>query len=106
MTATLRKESSLLFITLVKPHNPVVPCTIARWLKEVLKMSDIDIRIFTAHSTRDPSSSATVDSGITASDILKAADWSTESVFRKFYYHPTHNPMYDQAVLSSTSSET
>ena len=69
-------------------------------------MSGIDIGIFTAHSTRGASSSAAADSGITTSDILKAADWSTESVFRKFYYRPTHNPMYGRAVLSSTSSET
>ena len=32
LTATLRKESSHLFIALVKSHNPVAPCTIARWL--------------------------------------------------------------------------
>ena len=94
LTATLRKEFSHLFIALVKSHNPVAPCTIACWLKEVFKMSGIDISIFIVHSTRGASSSAAADSGITTSDILKVADWSTESVFRKFYYCPTHNPMY------------
>ena len=108
MTEKLRKatSNSHLFVAIVKPHNPVAPCTIARWLKEVLRMSGIDISIFTAHSTRGASSSAAADSGITISDILKAADWSTESVFRKFYYRPTHNPLYGRAVLSSTGSET
>ena len=90
----------------VKPHKPVAPCTIARWLKEVLKLSGIDVSIFTAHSTRSALASAAADSGVTTSDILKAADWSTESVFRKFYYRPTRNPSYGRAVLSSTSSET
>ena len=72
LTNTLRKskESSHLFIAIVKPHNPVAPCTIAYWLKKVLKLAG------------------------TISDILKAADWSIESVFRKFYYQPTHNPAY------------
>ena len=37
MTAPLRKENSQLFLDIVKPHNPVAPCTIARWLKEVLR---------------------------------------------------------------------
>ena len=90
----------------MKPYNPVAPCTIACWLKEVLKMPGIDISIFTAHSTRGASASAAADSGINTSDILKAADWSTESVFGKFYYRPTHDPMYGRAVSSSTHSET
>ena len=106
LTATLRKEPSCLFIALVKPHNPAAPCTIVHWLKEVLKMAGIDISIFTTHSTMGASSSAAADSGITTSDILKAADRSTESVFRKFYYRPTHNLMHGRAVLSSTSNET
>ena len=47
-------------------------------------MSGFDTNVFTAHSTRSASSSAAADSGITASDILEAADWSSESIFRKF----------------------
>ena len=72
-------------------------------------MSGIDISTFTAHSTRGASTSATADSGITTSDILKAADWSIDSVFRKFYYQRTHDTSYGQTMLSSTavpSSET
>ena len=105
VTTSLRKESTHLFVAIVKPHKPVAPCTIARWLKEVLKLSGFDTNIFTAHSTRSASSSAAADSGVTTNDILKAADWSSESVFRKFYYRPTHNPSYGQAVLSKGSCE-
>ena len=94
VTASLREESTHLFVAIFKPHKPVAPCTIARWLKEVLKLSGFDTNIFTAHSTRSASSSAAADSGVTTSDILKAADWSSESVFRKFYYRPTQNPSY------------
>ena len=109
MTKTLSKDSSHLFVAIVKPHKPIAPCTITHWLKEILKMSGIDISTFTAHSTRGASTSAAADSGITTSDILKAADWSTESVFRKFYYWPTHDASYGHTVLPSTtapSSET
>ena len=105
VTASLRKESAHLFVAIVQPHKPVAPCTIARWLKEVLKLSGFDTNIFIAHSTRSASSSAAADSGVTTSDILKAADWSSESMFRKFYYRPTHNPSYGRAVLSKSSSE-
>ena len=74
VTASLRKESTHLFVAFVKPHKPVAPCTIARWLKEVLKLSGSNTKIFTAHSTRSAFSSAAVDSGVTTYDILKAAD--------------------------------
>ena len=96
VTDTLRKSTSTsrLLLAIIKPHNPVAPCTIARWLKEVLKLSGVDTSIFTAHSTRGASSSVAADSGITVSDILKAADWSTESVFRKFFYRPTYDPTH------------
>jgi len=68
-------------------------------------MSGIEVTLFTAHSTRGASSSA-ADSGITTTDILKAVDWSTESVFRKFYYRPSGDLSYGQAVLSSRSGKT
>jgi len=100
ITSPLRKESDQLFVAIAKPHKPVAACTIAQWLKEVLKLSGIDVNIFTAHSTRSVSVSAATDSGGTTSHILKAADWSTESVFRKFYYRPTRDPSYGRAVLS------
>jgi len=60
----------------------------------------------TYNSTRGASSSAASDSGITTGDILKTADWSTESVFRKFYYRSSHDPSYGWAVLSHRSNET
>ena len=30
--------------------------------------------------------------GVTMNGILKAADWSSESVFHRFYYKPTEGP--------------
>ena len=42
--------------------------------------------------------------GVTTNDILKAADWSTDSVFRRFYYKPVHSPTFGNAVLSSGQS--
>ena len=71
----------------------------------MLQQAGVDISIFGAHSVRGASSSSAA--GVTTSDILQVADWSSESVFRKFYYRPTGNVVYGQAVLSRhTDSET
>ena len=93
-----------LFLAIVKPHKPVSSCTIARWLKCVLNDAGIDVNMFTAHSVRGASSSAAAMAGVTTNDILKAADWSTDSVFRRFYYRPVHSSSFGDAVLSSGCS--
>ncbi len=67
-------------------HSPVSSSTIARWIKTVLTKSGVNTDIFKAHSVRSTATSATANAGTTTSDILKAADWSSESVFQKFYY--------------------
>ena len=105
VTATLRpSDSSRLFVAIKKPHNPVASCTIARWLKETLRLAGIDVSIFSGHSVRGASTSAAAGAGVTMTDILQAADWSTESVFRRFYYCPSHDATYGRTVLSSTSA--
>ncbi len=38
--------------------------------------------------------------GVTTGDILKAADWSSESVFQKFYHKSQQNPHFGRLVLS------
>ena len=89
-----------LFIAFIKPHNPVSSATIARWLRTVLQSAGININIFKAHSTRGASASAAAGKGVTTNDILQAADWSSELVFRRFYYRPVHNTSFGRSVLS------
>jgi len=51
LTASLRpRDVTKLFISLVKPHNPVTSATIVRWLSEVLKLAGVDPSIFSGHS--------------------------------------------------------
>ena len=90
----------MLFLAIIKPHGAVPSSTIARWLKNVLKAAGIDVSIFGAHSVRGASSSTAMNMGIIINDILKAADWSSESVFQKFYYKGIENPNFGRAVLS------
>ena len=102
-TRDLRAKETRLFVSLIKPHNKVSSSTIARWIKSFLETAGVDTTIFQAHSVRGASSSTAANMGITTNDILKAADWSSESVFQKFYYKATQSPSFGRAVLSSGS---
>lgn len=100
-TRSIRAGKSRLLLSFIQPHRAVTSSSIARWLKSVLKEAGVDIAIFHAHSIRGASSSTAANMGVTNNEILKAADWSSESVFQKFYYKPSPNPTFGRAVLSS-----
>ena len=72
-TASLRSGDQL-FISWVKPHKPVSPDTISRWLKLVLGQAGINVVLYTAHSVRSAATSA-------AESIMKTAGWSNSSTF-------------------------
>ena len=103
MHSTLRSEHTTLFIGVSKPHKSVCSSTIARWLKLLLGKAGVDTNIFKAHSVRSASASAVAVAGVTIPDILKAADWSSEAVFQKFYRKPTRTNQFGMAVLQSYS---
>lgn len=105
-TESIRKGTAdRLFLAVVNPHNPVSSSTIARWLRTVLEKAGIDTAIFKAHSVRGAAATAAAAAGITTMDIMNAADWSTESVFQKFYYKPSYNATFGKAVLASGRSQ-
>ena len=85
-------EKTRLFLSLIRPHHPVTSATIARWLKQVLKEAGVSDE-FLAHSTRAKAVSIAFDKGVSVSDIMKMADWSLESVFKKYYYKNLHYPL-------------
>ena len=88
-TANRRSPSeSQLLIAMIRPYKAVSSSTVARWLKAMLANSGIDVSIFKAHSVRGAATSAAANAGITTNDILNAADWSSQSIFHKFYYRP------------------
>ena len=49
---------SKLFLGVIRPHNPVAPSTIARWLRTVMERAGIDTSAFKAHSTRGAATTA------------------------------------------------
>lgn len=91
-------DSKPLLISYCKPHKPVSPATIARWVKSMLAAAGIDITQFKAHSTRAASTSAARKLGVSTADILRSANWSRESTFERFYWREIEQP-FTQAVL-------
>ena len=85
----------------IKVLMGIIRLTIARWLRVMLERAGVNTKVFKAHSVQATSASAAAGAGKTTNDILNAADWSSESVFRKFYYKPARNPCFGEAVLSS-----
>lgn len=85
-TATLRKESNVsFFIGLLPPYSDVGGNTLSRWIKEILKSSGVDTKVFSAHSTRGAAASSAAAKGVPLNNILKASNWARESTFNKFY---------------------
>ena len=75
-----------LFLSYVKPHNPVTSQRLAHWIKEMLSAAGIDTGTFKAHSVRGASS--------------LTADSSKDSTFKHFYYRPVADDSYASKVLN------
>ena len=97
------QQLTKLFLSYIKPHKPVTSQRIAHWIKMFLKDAGIDTGIFSAHSVRGASATAAMDKGVTLTDILHVADWSSDTTFRRFYYRPMKDATYAHKVLSPKS---
>ena len=93
-------QPNKLFLATIRPYKPVKSATLAHWIKNLLSNSGIDSNIFKAHSTRGAASSTAAKAGLSLSDIIRMADWSNDSTFRRFYYKPIHDPSFGRTVLS------
>ena len=82
-TKSLRDSQQLLISYC--SFKAVTSSTVARWLKEVLKHSGIDVSQFKAHSFRSAAVSAAFAKGCSLQTILKTADWTSAKNFKKFY---------------------
>ena len=78
--------------------------TIARWLKVCLKNAGVDTSKFQADSIRTAATTKACLFGLTVEDILKAADWSSQGVFQKFYYKPMYSLAFGSSVLAKSTS--
>ena len=54
----------------------------------------VNILMFKTHYVRGPLATAAFNKGIMIENIIQAADWSTDSTFRQFYYQPSHSAIF------------
>ena len=94
-----------LFISSIKPHKAVTSSSIARGLQLFLEKAGINSSLFAAHSTREALASAAFRAGITTSYILKAANWSWESVFETLYHKEINRAAYCRANITQNGSK-
>ena len=87
-TKPLRRESPQLLISHTKPFKPVSKDTIARWVKTVLELSGIDVKKYSAHSSRAASTSLCKSKGLALAEIMKSAGWSNAHTFAAYYDKP------------------
>ena len=101
----LLPDSGPLILSYAAPYKPVGVSTIARYVKTFLGQSGVDINVFNAHSTRSASTSKLNNKGLSIKDICKAAGWSRESTFRKYYELPIAENFGEQLLNQCTNKE-
>ena len=60
-----------LFVSNLKPYQPVQPVTLARWLTNMMDKAGIDTALYRAHSARSSSASSQVRKGLSIVEVLK-----------------------------------
>ena len=81
-----------------KPYRAATPQRLNRWMKDILKESEVDRNILTAHSKRYASTYAAARSGLNIETIRQAAGWrQNSSVLARFY----NGPLINQETFSS-----
>ena len=81
----------------------VKPGMKGRWIKDALHMAGVNTEVFSDHSTRSASTSWAAAKGIPINDILKAANWSSQTTFEQYYFRPTTSATYARMILQSTT---
>lgn len=85
-TATWRTDDtrSILFLTYVKPHKPVYPPTVVRWVTTVVGAAGLDT---TVYKVRGAGTSKAFARG--ASIHLKRGNWTKAKTNKRFYLRDT-----------------
>ena len=81
----------------------MVKRTVANWVLKMLDLSGIDTTKFKPHSLRSSSTSKVANEGINVGDILSMGNWSSESVWQKFYHKrvKSSGEEFQQTLLSN-----
>ena len=91
--------SNPLILSYIEPHQPITVQWIAHWIKDILEEAGVDMGTFKARSVRGAATSGTLAKGMSIEEILRTADWSSDSTFRRFYYRPSRDNVFARTVL-------
>ena len=85
-----RKDTSKtqLLLSVVEPFQPISKSSVAQWMKLLIREANVGEQI-SAYSIRGAASIAAVMKGMSISEVLCIADWSSDNVFKMFYFKPT-----------------
>ena len=86
-TVYTRGTISWFFLTTINPVKLASRDTLRRWTRDIMKDAGIVLTIFSPHSTRSTSFSKASQT-LPVSTILATVEWSSESVFAKYYQKP------------------
>ena len=77
---------SAMFISNIKPFQPVKPCTLAKWLLVAMERAGISTASYKAHSVRSASATDLRNKGMSLAQVLERGNWSSNTrTFRLFY---------------------
>ena len=96
-------EPNKLFLSVINPHKPVSSATLSHWVKDCLLEAGIDSQVFKSHATRGAATSAAVRAGVSIPEIIRLADWTNETTFKRFFYRPVWNASFGRSVLDSAA---
>ena len=79
-------STNVLMMTHRRPHGPASHATMARWLKDMLKLCGINTDIFKAHSYRSATTSYAQKSvHMPIQKILKQGQWTQQNTWWRYY---------------------
>lgn len=80
------QRPKVMFISNLKPHQGVLPSTLAKWLLVAMDRAKIDTSTFRANSVRSASASGMRNKGFSLAQVLQRGNWSSKSrTFEIFY---------------------
>ena len=101
MHGAIKGDHKQLLICYVKPHWPVSKDSVARWVKEVHKLSGIDTNVYWPHGSRAASASFCQQKGLDIVTIMKSAGWSNVGTFSRFYAKLLDEPNFGRIIVQA-----
>ena len=98
-------ETDALLVTLRQPHRPASKDSIARWLKDTLKLAGI--QNYSAHSYRSASTSLAFCRTVPLKDIMAQGQWTNLNTWAKYYkkeistYYVSNKDNFATNILNS-----